>query len=110
MVPLIKQREDVNSLYNFYKKWITYRNSSEVLTLGELSLPQLDQREVVALIRSRGTEGCLVLHNVSGTAVTVPVSSLEGFGKIDFATDLTTTLSEKEIKLPAYSSVVLKME
>ncbi len=108
VVPLSIQRNDPKSLYSFYRKWIHHRNSSEVLTLGELSVTPIQMPEVISLIRTLGSQKRLALHNVSEEMVTVSLVGLDEFSQIDITTIEGIDISENELKLPAFSSVVLK--
>ncbi len=108
VVPLAKQKKDRSSLYNFYRKWIEYRNNNEVLTRGELSMTAFTIHEVVSMIRVLGEEKRLALHNLSDVEVTVSLEEEKEFTKIDFSTNKEAALKKNKLKLPAYSSVVLK--
>jgi alpha-amylase len=109
VVPLRKQLNDPNSMYSYYKKWITYRNSSEVLTKGSLDLAREKRLAVVSFIRSFGNQKRLVMHNVSDVEVTIPTDSMEGFTAIEFSTYSEATWIDNELRLPALGTVVLKM-
>src|SRR6185436_18822754 len=64
IIPLSKQKDDMNSMYQFYKKMIHYRNGSKALTLGEIENSNLNISEVVSFLRKYGEEEVLVLNNV----------------------------------------------
>ena len=108
VVPLRKQKDNPNSLYNFYKSWIAYRNSSECMTFGDLSATPFHIREVISAVRTRGDKKCLALHNLSDVEITVSLDEVAEFNKIDFSTSSEISLSGNKLKLPAYSSAVLK--
>ncbi|NOT76452.1 MAG: alpha-amylase [Cyclobacteriaceae bacterium] len=108
VVPLSKQKKDSKSLYNFYKKWIAYRNENEVMTLGELSTTPLSIVEVVTMVRTLGEVKRMALHNLSDVEVTVSLDQVSDFKKIDFTTNKDAALKKDKLRLPAYSSVVLK--
>jgi len=108
VIPLKQQKRKSSSLYNFYKKWIAYRNESDVMTLGELTETPFTIKEVVTMIRSSGEQKLLALHNVSDIEITVSLESIPEFKKIDFTTNKKAVLKEDTLILPAYSSVVLK--
>lgn len=107
VVPALVQEKDPNSLLNFYKKWIAYRNSSEVLTYGELELSKYSDVRVVSLIRKKGDDRRLALHNVSASEILISISSLDGFKEIDVEFG-NVKLNGESLTLPAYASVVLK--
>lgn len=107
VVPLDEQQKDTGSLYQFYKNWIAYRNSHEIMTLGQLETTPFHYREVVSLIRTLGDKKSLALHNISDIEVTVSLSDKPEFKKLDFATASTIKIQDDQIKLPAHSSAVL---
>jgi glycosidase len=109
ITPYIAQSQDPNSLFNFYKRFIQYRNSSAVLTYGSIDNAPLDIQEVVSLIRVHEGQQRLVLHNISDVEVTVKLpASLSNFQMIEFDSSNQADMGEDEVKVPAYASVVLK--
>lgn len=109
VTPLIKQKEDPSSIYHFYQKFIHYRNSSKVLTYGSIETAPINIREVVSFIREKDGEKRLVLHNISDVEVTIKlVETLVGYETIEFDSFNTASISNNEVRLPAYASVVLK--
>lgn len=109
VIPLAKQKNDPNSLYNFYKKFINYRNSSSVLTYGGIENSPLQVREMVSFIRKYKNEVLLIIHNISDVELTLKrEGELAGFDEIDFTTHVGVTKNENELIIPAYTSVVLK--
>jgi alpha-amylase len=112
VIPFSQQKEDKESLYNFYKKLIHYRNSSDALTYGEIDQAGVQPDELVSFIRTYENKEVLVLHNVSDVEVTVPLSgNLEKFNEIDFDSEGgTIAIEEGEITLPSYSTVILKQD
>lgn len=63
--PLKYQIEDEGSLYNFYKKLINLRNSSEPLNHGGFQPFIQDNKKVIGYFRALGKETVLVLINLS---------------------------------------------
>jgi alpha-amylase len=109
VVPLSKQKDDPASLYNFYKKFIQYRNSSKVLTYGSIDTTPISIREVVSFIREKDGVKRLVLHNVSDVEVTLKLTdALSGYKSIEFDSFNSAAIHDDEVRLPAYASVVLK--
>lgn len=109
VVPFAKQKDDPNSLYSFYKKFIHYRNSSEPLTVGEIDYSPIAQQEVVSFIRTFNGQKVLAVHNVSDVEVTIKLEGdMVAFQKIDFASNTSATLEGGELKMPAFTSAVLK--
>ncbi|MEJ7645502.1 MAG: alpha-amylase family glycosyl hydrolase [Chryseolinea sp.] len=108
VISLEQQKKDPLSLYNCYRKLIHNRNSSEALTRGDLAPSPIDIREVVSFKRISEKEVMLVLHNVSDVEVTIPmVGELTGFDQIVFELPGNAKLTGGEMKLPAYSTVIL---
>lgn len=108
--PLSEQQADANSLYNFYKKFITYRNSSNALTYGSLTESDIAVKEVVALIRKyENEESLLIIHNISDGEVTLkPEGQLAAYSKIEFVSQGEVKMDKNGLVLPAYTSVILK--
>ena len=109
VTPLANQKEDPASLYNFYRKFIQYRNSSKVLTYGNIDAAPINIREVVSFIREQDGEKRLVLHNVSDVEITIKLEdTLADYESIEFDSFNSASINDHEVRLPAYASVVLK--
>jgi alpha-amylase len=109
VTPFSKQKDDPNSLYNFYRKLIEVRNESDALTYGEIDDADINISEIVSFTRFKGDEKLLVLHNVSDVEVTVPlIDANKNFTNVVYATDGKTKSDEGEVRLPAYASIILK--
>jgi glycosidase len=108
VVPFSLQKDDPNSMYNFYKRFIHYRNTSDALTSGVIDNSDIELSQVVSFIRKHGEHEVLVFHNVSDAEVTVPLNDAEKFDAIDFTTSDAVKLHDGELVLPAYASVILK--
>lgn len=104
VTPLSKQKKDPNSIYNFYKKWIAYRNGSKALTYGSIEQSSIKSREVINFFREKDEEKLWVFHNVSDVEVTLPLNEKY---KIDFKTSEALKLNDNELVLPAHSSAIL---
>lgn len=105
VIPLAVQRNDSASLYNFYRNWITFRNSSRALTYGKLEASPLGTAELIAFKRTDGTEEVMVLHNLSGRTVEVDVPS--GKSSLLFATMPGSGISARRLTLPPGGSAVV---
>jgi glycosidase len=109
VVPLASQKSDPQSLYNFYKNFIHYRNSNQALTYGTIEKTNLTIRELVSFIRKKDGEERLVIHNVSDVEITLVLDSeLSRFKEIDFVSIGQIKRDDKAWKIPAYASVVFK--
>jgi alpha-amylase len=108
VVPFSKQKNDPNSIYSYYKKFINYRNSSQALTLGTIDYSSLGLQEVVSFIRKHSTEEVLVLHNVADVEVTIELpAALHKFSSIDFKTN-GGSLTDNTLTIPSCGSIILK--
>lgn len=107
VVPAIRQKSEPNSLLNFYKKWIAYRNSSEALTYGDLELSLYSNPSVISFIRKKGDQRVLVMHNLTHREIIVDFNSLSGFRELDFYHG-QVAIKNGAVFLQGYSSVVLK--
>ena len=109
VVPYGIQKGDPQSLFNFYKKMIHYRNTSLPLTQGEIDHSGINISEIVSFKRKFNNEEELVFHNVSDVEVTVKLEGANNkFNKIAFSSKEDIRLQDSEIILPAYSTVILK--
>jgi glycosidase len=108
VAPLSTQRADPHSLFSFYRKFISYRNSSDILTYGSVEETPLGLSEVVSLIRVYKEQKVLALHNISDVEVTVDLAGdLEVFKKVDFST-AEPKWDGTHLTLRPYSCVILK--
>ena len=110
VIPFSKQKEDKGSLFNYYKKLIQYRNSNSALTYGDIDHAGIETDELVSFVRKHDNNECLVLHNVSDVEITLTITDrIDRFNEIDFdSEDGKIAIRDGELKLPAYSTVVLK--
>ncbi|MBD1395678.1 alpha-glucosidase C-terminal domain-containing protein [Pontibacter sp. JH31] len=108
VAPVAVQEADKNSLLNHYKNYIRLRNNSPALSLGELEPVNVNNRAISAFVRTHGGESVLVLHNLSGTAVTVPIpADLKEHTQVMHQHN-EAKLTKGTAQLPAYSSLILK--
>lgn len=105
-----EQTEDPSSHLNFYKDLINFRNTSAALTYGDIETAGMHIEEIVSFVRKYQNEELLVLHNVADVAVTLELQpDTAGFSEVAFDTaDGTLTAENGQIKLPAYTTVILK--
>jgi glycosidase len=109
VIPYTVQKNDPGSLLNFYKKIIQYRNTSRPLTRGDIDHSGIGISEIVSFKRKFEDEEELVLHNVSDVEVTVNLQEANrSFKKIAFKSKEDIELDDRELTLPAYSTVILK--
>ena len=107
--PLSEQKKDPLSLYNFYRELIRFRNGSKALTLGEIENTNFSIAEVVSFKRKYDNEELLVLNNISDVEITIELSEEnENFDAVVYDSNKTASLNDGELRLPAYSTVILK--
>jgi alpha-amylase len=107
VIPRAAQETDPNSLLNFYRKWIAYRNSSRALTYGSLELSPYQDIRMVSMVRVKDDEKVLAMHNLTNIEISIDLSAIQGFSTIDFGSE-NPRIENGKLLLPAYSSVVLK--
>jgi len=102
------QTADPNSVLNHYKSLIQFRNGSEALTRGELELADLSIAELISFQRVAGDEKLLIIHNLSDVEITfsLPVE-LQLFKTLRWKSSDQTQWDDA-LRLPAFSSVILK--
>src|SRR5688572_30679911 len=109
VVPQAIQKTDPSSLLNFYRKLIHYRNTSLPLTQGGIEPSGILASEIVSFTRKFKAQEELIIHNVSDVEVTV---TLDGenkkFNDVAYFSKDGFTLRDGELKLPAFSTVILK--
>ena len=106
VTPLSAQIDDPKSTYNYFKYWIHLRNNHKILRTGELTALSLPET-LLGYARVLGDDRWVVVHNLTGNAQTLALSELQVDQRIH-AFDESTEVSDGTIKLPPYSSVVLK--
>lgn len=108
VVPYDKQKNDPQSIYNYYKKFIHYRNTSAELTQGSIESVDISNKEVIAFKRKYEKSEVLVFHNLTSASLNISLpSSLHSFSSIDFSTS-KCELEKGKLSIPAYGSVILK--
>ena len=106
-ISLEEQQKDKKSLYHFYKKIISLRQSSPALYLGEYQNAENDNDHVFSFTRTAGTEKVMVAVNLSGKTQVVNLKNGEGryvtiFGK--------TKISNSRFELLPYETLVWKVQ
>ena len=107
VVPYWRQKEDAQSLLNFYRRLIKFRNATPALTYGDIDESGMYIEEVVSFKRSYQNEEILVLHNVSDVEVTITVDDQNTFSTNVFNTaGDELTINEGSLVLPAYTTAI----
>ncbi len=108
--PLSVQKKDAHSLYHHYKALINLRNTSQGLCYGDFIPANYGDGAVISYYRNSDIENVLIVHNLSGHAITIKLKEED----TDYKTTRFSTYGEKitdhKIDLKAFSSIVLKQE
>jgi glycosidase len=108
IVPVARQMKDKNSIYHHYKTFLHLRNTSRALTYGNLEPVPLENPALCAFVRQADNEAVLVVHNLSKSDIAVVLpENLKAYSKVAFK-NRNGSLKQEQLKLPAYSTVVLK--
>jgi len=106
VIPLEIQRNEPNSYFNFYKSVIKLRNSNRPLALGSLELAkETYDKSLMVFYRNDENSSQFVVHNIGANDKSINLP--EGYKEVVYALN-NAKLKEKEIMLPAYSSIILK--
>jgi len=105
ITPVTEQVDDPKSIYNHYRNLIRFRRASDVMSLGEVTLEDFGDEEVLAFTRTYDGNSLLVIHNLSKKEKRF--SELKAYSQVVFSTDLEQTFNGKELVLRENESVVL---
>ena len=108
ITPAAQQIKDKNSLFSYYKTFISFRNNSKALTFGELKPVDIGISGVSVFQRSYEDENLLVLHNLSKTDITINLpENLKEYNKVSFKTK-NCDVKNNTVQLVAYSTLILR--
>ncbi len=104
---LLEQQKEDDSLYHTYQKIIAFRGANDALLYGDFQALDVSNDAVLAYTRSYKEETLMVLHNLSGSDVTI---SLAGADVRDaaFVSGGQYKINGDKIVLGAYTSLILK--
>ncbi|MGM0878365.1 MAG: alpha-amylase family glycosyl hydrolase [Bacillota bacterium] len=107
------QLEDENSLLNHYKNMIHVRRSAKVLIEGEIKTSLTQEDGVLSFKRTADDSSMLVIHNLSGEEKEFTLSEIESeYSEVYYKTKQEAEVDKDgdkvQIKLPSYSSIILK--
>jgi alpha-amylase len=103
------QQDDKPSLWHHYKKMLRYRNTSPVLTYGDIKPINRLPVEVIGYTRTHQDKNLLVFHNVSERDVSFTLEDdLIFYTEIDLRTNDKVKLEGYIVTLPALSSITIK--
>lgn len=108
VIPLSKQINDSNSIFNHYKCLIQIRNSSFALSYGALKYSAIKKNKLVSFIRSHQDESLLVIHNLSGKYINTKLpDSLKAYSSVYFKSNAEATFDSGKFMIPPYSTLIL---
>ena len=102
VTPLQLQKDDPNSIYHYYKKWIQLRKEHPEISNSKLEFLKPASPNVLAYTLSGSIEKLLVIHNLSGQ---VSMVSIPGHSKI--ISDDKIIITDNKINVDPYSSVIV---
>jgi glycosidase len=113
VIPLSKQRQDHNSIYNHYRKLISLRKSEPALHQifrPNLTPVNLFDDQILAFLRPHETRPVLVIHNLSGYEKTIHIpGALADFHQVIFTNSARISGDFTGGKLSPYSSIILSV-
>ncbi len=104
VTPLESQKQDANSIYNYYKKWIKIRNDHPEISKSKLTFIPQDSAFILVYTLTSDKAKLLVIHNLSAKPADFPLP--EG-SKI--LSDENKKIKEDKINIDAYSSVLIHL-
>ncbi|EFM11222.1 alpha amylase catalytic region [Paenibacillus curdlanolyticus YK9] len=110
-VSVAEQLKDPNSMFNFYKKLISWRYEEPALGDGGIAPFEIANEGVLAYGRVSGDTTLLVVHNLTATkqAVDLNANGEVPFTKVRFqSVDEGIALQGGQLELPPYSTVILQ--
>jgi glycosidase len=110
-VSAVEATADDESLFHHYRKLIEFRKEDEALRGGALKSLKVGGGLESYLRETENGDASLVIHNVTGGALSVDLADTEetsGFVRLAFATSEDAALDGSIATLPAYGSIVVK--
>lgn len=105
---LDKQKDDENSMYNFYKKVIDLRKAHTALTDGSYSPLDLQNGMVMAYERKSSDEDLIIIHNMSSSSnIKLSNDSFKG-AKTVYSDYADTALNGNTVNLEPYSTIIIQ--
>jgi alpha-amylase len=107
VIPLTSQKDDENSLYNFYREFIKLRNYSKALTYGDIKAVDHDSDQLIIFRREHERESLLVIHNISGSSAIFNLKNgYARYRKMKFEGKGYSRQNNK-LEIPPYSTLIL---
>lgn len=112
---LEEQKEDPNSVYNYYKKVIHYKNAYPEIARGVADyVEELSNQDICVISKSYNDEKITIIYNISQNENAVDISGLQSeTGELTVCGSLLTgdteaVLNGNQLQMPAYSVVLMK--
>ena len=107
------QLEDEDSMLNHYSALIAMRNRYDAIALGDYSAVTFDQTSFGGFVVKYNDEILGIFHNVSSEDLVIDLAECDGLSEIEFSKVLESfggkaKLKGGILKIPAYTSVILK--
>lgn len=107
------QKDDSNSLFSHYQELIYARTNIPALKNGGIDVYETGNNKVVSYIRMTEEQRVLVLINLSGETVHVPVASSDVYGQFlrvifQSSNDTISTLDGETLTIAPYSTIVVE--
>lgn len=105
VTPLDSQMMNQKSIFQFYKRWISYRKANPALSLGTIEILQSPYPTILSYIRRYKGESIMVIHNLDEKPVEVKIPD-----KFTMLAPGPNQLDEHRLLMPKYGSTILKLE
>ncbi|WP_245948130.1 alpha-amylase family glycosyl hydrolase [Paenibacillus sambharensis] len=102
------QMNDEDSLFAHYRKLIHLRAADAVLRTGTIDSYSSPDSRVMTYVRELDADKRLVLNNLSADEIVIELDPAEEWGELAFSSVDGASLKDGKLKLPAYSTMVLK--
>ena len=112
--PLELQRNDKNSIFRVYEKFLKLRNTYQSLAYGEMRYPsKLDSydKNFMVFFREYSGEKLMIIHNVSSNTSTIAISdpivrAVADMGSVTYSKINTQSHS---VTMPPYSTIIFEL-
>lgn len=112
--PLELQRNDKNSIFRVYEKFLKLRNTYQSLAYGEMRYPSnLDSydKNFMVFFREYSGEKLMIIHNVSSNTSTIAISdpivrAVSDMGSVTYSKINTQSHS---VTMPPYSTIIFEL-
>ena len=112
--PLELQRNDKNSIFRVYEKFLKLRNTYQSLAYGEMRYPSnLDSydKNFMVFFREYSGEKLMIIHNVSSNTSTIAISDpiVRAVGDMGSVTYSKINTQSHSVTMPPYSTIIFEL-